>query len=217
MHLLQTESITVQHAPQHPFLTFPDLAMSPRDRILLLGESGSGKTSLLSVLAGLLEPDTGHVLINGQNLYQLPTKKRDRLRGQLFGFVFQSLHLIPSLTIAENILLAGRMTGVDIADGKLEALLSALSISGKASAKPSALSQGQQQRAAIARALIHSPQILIADEPTSALDDKHADAVMNLLDEQCRIVGAALIVATHDHRITHRFDKIISLSGAQHE
>ena len=213
MHLLKTDSVTVQYDIRQTLLTFPDMDILPQEKILILGESGSGKTSFLSTLAGFLKPTTGNIVVSGQDIYNLSVKQRDRLRGQLFGFVFQSLHLIPSLTVVENILLAGDMAGVKIAEGRLEKLLSSLDIANKAAAKPAELSQGQQQRVVIARALIHSPQILIADEPTSALDDKNAEAVINLLDEHARDYGAALVVATHDHRIKHRFDKIIQLAS----
>lgn len=213
MHLLKTEAITVQYDPKGALLKFPDLSIQPREKILLLGDSGCGKTSLLSVIAGLLQPKTGKVLIEGTDIYQLSTKERDHLRGQKFGFVFQTLHLLPSLSISQNIRLAADMAGVDVAEDRMAYLLSSLGLSQKQHAKPHELSQGQQQRAALARALYHSPSIVVADEPTSALDDKNANTVIDLLERQIQQSNSALLVATHDHRIKGRFDKIIELTS----
>lgn len=217
MPILTTENITVQYNPTAPQLIFTDLVINPKDKILLLGESGSGKTSLLSVIAGFLRPTTGTVQIEGKNIYQLNTKELDRLRGQKFGFVFQTLHLLHSLTIEQNIRLAADMADVQVAAERLHLLLSSLGIADKASSKPSQLSQGQQQRAALARALYHSPSLVIADEPTSSLDDNNANAVIDLLEQQTQESNSALLVATHDHRIKGRFDKIIYLSSMTHK
>ena len=212
MTILKTTDIRVQHAENTQSLSFPDLSIHKGDKILLLGSSGCGKTTLLSVIAGLLPPATGHVTVNDTDFYALTSKERDVLRGQIFGFVFQNLHLLPALTLRQNIMLAADMSGVSVPTERLEKLLSSLGLTDKANRKPSELSQGEQQRAALARAVLNSPALIIADEPTSALDDKNADAVMDLLERQSSESGAALLVATHDNRIKHRFDTIITLS-----
>lgn len=217
MTILKTTNISVQHAPNAPRLSFPDITIQKGDKILLLGASGCGKTTLLSVIAGLLSPQSGQVAVNDTDFYALSPKDRDALRGKVFGFVFQNLHLLPALTIRQNILLAADMAGLKPQDGRLEKLLSSLGLSDKSDRKPSALSHGEQQRAALARAVLNSPALIIADEPTSALDDKNADAVMELLERQSTETGAALLVATHDTRIKHRFDTIITLSSSQQE
>lgn len=213
MHLLKTETITVQYGPNSPVIKFPDIIVQPQEKILLLGDSGCGKTSLLSVIAGLLKPKTGSVFVQGTDIYKMNTKERDHLRGQKFGFVFQTLHLLPSLSIDQNIRLAADMAGVNVEGDRMHDLLSSLGLSQKQHAKPHELSQGQQQRAALARSLYHAPALVIADEPTSALDDRHANAVIDLLEKQTRESHSALLVATHDHRIKGRFDKVIELSA----
>lgn len=213
MTILRTDSVTVQHSKTSTILNFPDITIHPEDRILLLGPSGSGKTTFLSVIAGLLAPGSGKVFVKDKDLYALTAKERDHLRGATFGFVFQTLHLLPSLTIAQNILLVRDMSGVPSRPDRLESLLLSLGLNGLADRKPGALSQGQQQRAALARAIFNSPSIIIADEPTSSLDDQNTDIVMDLLDQQARESQSALLVATHDHRIKQRFQNIIDLTS----
>jgi len=209
--LIQTKELSIKHHSHSPLLSFPDLTITPHDRILLLGESGSGKTTLLSSLAGFLKPTSGQVFVDNKDIYELSTKSRDALRGKTFGFVFQTLHLIPSLTLSQNIMLAADMSGMPCSIDRLNHLLSSLGLHDKAHHKPSSLSQGEQQRAALARAVFNSPTVIIADEPTSSLDDKNADNVMNILEEQAKESNCALLVATHDYRIKHRFQNIISL------
>jgi ABC-type lipoprotein export system ATPase subunit len=212
--IISTKSLSMRHTPTVPSINFPDINVPPSGKILLLGESGCGKTTLLSILAGLLKPSTGEVTFHGQNFYDLPSGQRDRLRGQNFGFVFQTLHLIPALTIAQNIALATTLADKELSKDRLHSLTTSLGLQNKLNRKPSELSQGEQQRAAIARALINKPAILIADEPTSALDDKNTEAVMDLLEEHAMESGSALLVATHDQRIKHRFETILTLHAS---
>ncbi|MEC7029804.1 MAG: ATP-binding cassette domain-containing protein, partial [Pseudomonadota bacterium] len=143
--------------------------------------------------------------------------KRDQVRGQNFGFVFQTLHLLPSLTLRQNIALAADMAKTSPEDRRLDTLIQSLGLTDKAHRKPDALSQGEQQRAAIARAALLRPKIIMADEPTSALDDENAQKVMDLLEAQAKDTGAALLIATHDNRITNRFKNIITLTDQTKE
>lgn len=196
-------------------LTFPDIKIGAGQRVLLLGPSGCGKTTLLSVVAGLLKPDAGRVTFRGQDLYGMKPAARDHLRGREMGFVFQTLHLLPSLTVRQNIVLAADMAGVTVDGARVEALLETLGIADKAARKPSALSQGEQQRAAIARAVVNKPSLVIADEPTSALDDENARKVMDILMKQVQDSQASLLVATHDSRIAEYFDTVIHLESAK--
>ncbi len=210
--LLETKNIVIRREADLS-LSFPDMMMSRGQSILLLGASGCGKTTFLSILAGLLKPDQGQVVIDGQDFYALSSVARDHVRGQRFGFVFQTLHLLPSLTLSQNIQLAADMAGVKPEDGRLVHLLKTLGLADKAHRKPGALSQGEQQRAAIARAVLLKPDIIMADEPTSALDDVNAKAVMDLLEAQAKDTGAALLIATHDGRIIDRFQTVINLEN----
>ncbi len=209
---LKTQNIVVKHGSDTT-LSFPNLSIGLGQKSLLLGPSGSGKTTLLSVLAGLLKPSQGTVLIEDQDFYAMSSSMRDHLRGQNFGFVFQTLHLLPSLTLAQNIQLAADMAKKTPDKGRLSYLLESLGLADKAHRKPNALSQGEQQRAAIARAVYLTPKIIIADEPTSALDDDNAIAVMALLEKQAQDAGASLLVATHDNRIKGYFDHVITLEN----
>lgn len=216
MASIEAKDIVVRR-PGSQALQFADLSIHGKDSVLLLGPSGSGKTTLLSVLAGLLQPSTGRVLVENQDMYALHLRARDRLRGQHFGFVFQTLHLLPSLTLRQNVVLAADMLGIKVAAERLEELLCTLGLADKAHRKPAALSQGEQQRAAIARAVLNRPSIIVADEPTSALDDANARKVMTLLEHQARETGAALLIATHDTRIIDRFDTVIRLGQPMEE
>jgi putative ABC transport system ATP-binding protein len=194
-----------------PLLAFPDLSLEYRQRVLLRGPSGSGKTTLLCVMMGLLKPSAGSVRIAGQDLYKMPLRDRDPLRGRTFGYVFQTLHLLPSLTITQNIALAAEMAQLPIDEQRLKYLINVLGLTDKAHRFPGALSQGEQQRAAIARAVLNKPPVIIADEPTSALDDDNTHIVMELLRAQAQETGATLVIATHDSRISAGFDSVIHL------
>jgi len=211
--ILESRDIIVRYARSAP-LHFPDIKLAAGGRLLLRGPSGAGKTTLLSVLAGLLRPAQGQVVIDGEDLYALSSGARDRCRGRKFGFVFQNLHLLPALTLRQNVLLAADMAGVTVPDGRLDQLLDGLGLTDKAQRRPEALSHGEQQRAAIARAALLHPPLIVADEPTSALDDASAQMVMTLLEQQAQESGAALIVATHDSRIIEQFPEVIHLEAS---
>ncbi len=203
------------HPAKDTVLSFPDLKLEAGKSLLLLGASGSGKTTLLSILAGLLPPTQGKVYINGEDLYEKTPFARDRLRGLRFGMIFQTLHLLPSLTVYQNIALAGKMAGITPDKNRIETLLTALGLAHKTLEKPDCLSQGERQRVAIARAVLNKPDILIADEPTSALDDENAAITINLIREQAKEYGASLLLATHDSRIKDGFDDVVRLLGAK--
>lgn len=210
--LLKTEGLSIERGTPLRSIVFPDVSLDDGDGMLLLGPSGCGKTTFLSIAAGLLHPAAGTVHWDGEDIYAHSAAKRDGLRGRDFGFVFQSLHLIPSLTVRQNILLAGQFAGKEKEGAqRADFLLSRLAIADKADVCPDRLSQGEQQRAAIARAVFNRPKILIADEPTSALDDNNAKAVAELLTGQAEENGAALIVATHDSRIAPYFKNVVTL------
>ncbi len=208
--MLVSKNITVQRKGA-PLLRFPDLVIGRHDKILLLGPSGCGKTTFLSALAGLLAPDTGAVSYNNDNLYAMPRRQRDVLRGRRFGIIFQNMHLLPFLTVAQNINLAARLADIEIDMDWRNHLVQKLGLVEKMDQKPRHLSLGQQQRVALARASMNKPEIFFADEPTSALDDRHAENVMDLMARQADETGAALVVASHDHRIARFFTRTIML------
>jgi putative ABC transport system ATP-binding protein len=181
------------------------------DHWLVLGASGSGKTTLLNLLAGLLRPSEGTVEVGGQSLGALGGAALDRWRGRHIGVVPQKLHLVSSLNVLQNLLLAPYLAGLPADRKRAEMLLEELSLKDVQAAKPGQLSHGQAQRVAIARAVMNRPKLLLADEPTSNLDDVNCGFALSMLEEQARECGALLVVATHDQRAKLRFDKCIEL------
>lgn len=171
---------------------------------LVLGPSGSGKTTLLHILAGILKPSAGSVVVAGQDLAALSPSELDRFRGRTIGMVLQRLHLVPSLTVAENLLLAQYLAGLPQDRARVREVLERLEIADKARARPHELSFGQAQRVAVARAVVNRPLLLLADEPTSNLDDTRCAQAYGLLESQARACGATLVIATHDARIKAR-------------
>ena len=199
--MLLTEDLSYRY-PGGETLRFPDLDCPDGQTRLLLGQSGSGKTTLLQLLAGLRQPASGQVVVNGQDLSQLSGQARDRFRGRHIGLVFQTPHFLRALSVRENLRIAQQLAGEPADDRRIADLLDRLDIGHKATSLPSRLSVGQQQRAAIARAVINQPALILADEPTSALDDTNARAVADLLREQAAAVNATLLIVTHDNRLT---------------
>ncbi|MBG6234054.1 putative ABC transport system ATP-binding protein [Pedobacter sp. CAN_A7] len=190
---------------QSSSLIFEDWTLQAQEHWLLLGASGSGKTTLLHIITGILKPDMGEVTINGTALYRLSSGQLDQFRGRNIGIVFQRPHLIRSLNVLDNLVLAQSLAGLRVDTRRVRQVLGSLNIGEKESAYPAELSQGQIQRVSIARAVINRPTLLIADEPTSSLDDQNARVVLELLKEQCEINNAVLLVATHDKRVTDSF------------
>ena len=178
---------------------------------LVLGASGSGKTTFLNLVAGLLRPSEGDVVVGGQSLGGLEGTALDRWRGRTVGIVPQKLHLIASLSVLQNLLLAPFLAGLPPDKARARSLLELLGLKEKASEKPHQLSHGQAQRVAIARAVMNRPKLLLADEPTANLDDQNCFQALELLESQARECGATLIVATHDQRAKQRFEKRLEL------
>ena len=171
---------------------------------LMLGPSGSGKSTLLHVLAGILRPASGQAVVAEQDLGALSEAALDRFRGKHIGIVLQRLHLIDSLSVLNNLLLAQYMAGAKQDAARVREVLASLDLADKASAMPHELSHGQAQRVAVARAVVNKPKLLLADEPTSNLDDVRCVQVLDLLLDQARACGATLVIATHDQRIKSR-------------
>ena len=209
--MIKIQSLTHQYN-QVPKLQFPDWEIKDAEQWLLLGSSGSGKSTLLNIIAGLLKPQNGEVILDGTSVYQLSSREMDQFRGQKIGIVFQKPHFIKSLNIYDNIAIASSLAGLPIDAKRISLLLETLGLAGKAKKYAEELSQGQLQRASIARALVNHPSVLIADEPTSSLDDENAENVISLLTEQAASSHASLIVATHDNRVRNRLSKEYLLS-----
>jgi len=181
---------------------------------LVLGPSGSGKTTLLHVLAGILRPGAGRVTVAGEDLASLSAAGLDRFRGQHIGLVLQRLHLIASLDVMGNLLLAQYLAGLPQDRARVREVLASLDLADKAHAYPHQLSFGQAQRVAVARATVNRPQLVLADEPTSNLDDARCEQALALLESQARACNATLVIATHDQRIRSRIPQHYELGGA---
>jgi putative ABC transport system ATP-binding protein len=191
----------------HTVMDVTHCRLARGESMAVIGPSGCGKTTFLHLLAGLISPSAGVIRILGQEMAALRGADLDRFRGKHIGLVFQRFHLLPALTVLENVLLAQRLARVPVARGRVDALFESLSLAGLEHHRPSMLSQGQAQRVAIARALVHAPELVMADEPTSALDDEHTDQALTLLRESVQDVGAALLIVTHDQRVRGRLDR----------
>jgi len=189
-----------------------DITIEAGEFITIMGQSGSGKSTLLSVLGGMNHPTTGEVEMAGVQLYQLPGEKLADFRAQKLGFVFQSFHLIPYLTALENVMLPLAIVKMGTAAKKSAArqALERVGLGGKLDRLPNQLSGGEQERVAIARAIVNTPQILLADEPTGNLDSKTSDEVMALFRELNR-AGQTVVMVTHNPENGAYADRTIQL------
>ena len=211
--MIRTSNLAFQYQKDSPLLTFPDVKCPAQGQLLLLGASGCGKTTLLHLLCGMLQPTQGTVNINGRALHQMTESERDAFRGQNIGIVFQKSHFLQSLTVLENLAMPAFLSGAAFDKREGLQLLEQLGIAHKASSRPRDLSVGEQQRVGIARALIHRPALVLADEPTSALDDGSTAAVMDLLETHATAAGATLVIVTHDQRLKDRFGNRLDLTA----
>jgi putative ABC transport system ATP-binding protein len=187
-----------------------DLDLQPGEIVALLGESGSGKSTLLNCLAGLDEADDGSITLDGADLRSLDDEGRSALRRRALGFVFQAFHLLPHLSVADNVALPLRLLG-EADEGRVAAMLAAVNLAGLSARMPRQLSGGQLQRVAIARALVHRPRLVLADEPTGNLDPRHAGEVLELLRRCTREAGAACLLVTHSEAAAQAADRRLRL------
>jgi putative ABC transport system ATP-binding protein len=198
-----TETLTILHEL--------DLTISDGQFISVVGPSGSGKSTLLGLIAGLDSPTSGDIRIDGQSIIRMSEDDLAELRGRKIGIVFQSFHLIPSLTAFENIIVPMEIAGLTDARERTHRLLADVDLVARAHHYPSQLSGGEQQRVAIARAFANDPSILLADEPTGNLDSNNGRHVFDLMVEMNRRRNATLVLVTHDHELAGQADRKISL------
>jgi ABC-type lipoprotein export system ATPase subunit len=208
--MIKTSNIAFSYDEKATF-TFPDVNCEAGETLLITGDSGKGKTTLLHMLGGILRPKSGEIWIDSINISTLSEKQLDKVRGSQIGLVLQKSHFVAALTVLENIELACWLASGKAAKDKAKALLSELGLENHMRKFPSELSVGQQQRVSIARALINEPKMLLADEPTSSLDDTNAFLVADLLTNLSKEYGAALIIVTHDKRLKDKFSNQIIL------
>ncbi len=207
--MISTNNVSYSYPGSKP-LNFGDINLSSGEDLLIIGESGVGKTTLMHLLAGLRTPETGSITIGETEIQSLSQAKRDRFRGNRIGIIYQKPYHLKSITVLENLLMIQRMgSGKSNKKAALE-LLDQLNLSEFANRKPSNLSQGQQQRLSIAMAVVNDPEIILADEPTSSLDDRNCEAVISLL-RKITDEHRNLIVITHDQRLHTYFNSKMTL------
>lgn len=209
--MIAVKNLTFSYNSNCP-LRFPDFSCDALKTVLITGNSGVGKTTLLHLLAGMLRPTSGEISIDGNDIGLLSNKSLDKFRGRNIGIVLQQNHFVESLSVIENVILASWLVDGKKKTEEAKKILEYLDLAGQIHKLPSQLSVGQQQRVSIARALINKPKLVLADEPTSSLDDANTQKVANLLEKLAQEYQAALVIVTHDSRLKERFMNQISLS-----
>lgn len=209
--LRKTFPLPGEEGAETEIVNIPAFILEAGSQTALAGESGSGKTTLLNLISGILMPESGSIRIAGTDITALSEAARDRHRARHTGYVFQSFNLLQGYSALENVALASSLAGVTNAVRARE-LLDRVGLGGKLRHRPRELSAGQQQRVAVARALINRPAVVLADEPTGSLDARNAAAVLDLLQTLCREEGAALLLVSHDPKVTGAFGTVIAFS-----
>lgn len=213
--MIEVEELRFRRAAGGFELCIEELALERGERLALLGPSGSGKSTLLALAAGILRPDSGRMRVLGHELGALPEPERRRLRLERMGLVFQELELLDQLSLLDNALLPlhlaghGRPTALD--RGRARELLASVGLDPRERRAPSALSRGERQRLALARALVNEPELLLCDEPTASLDARGARELLALLLERARASDATLLFATHDPSLLSAFERHLDL------
>jgi putative ABC transport system ATP-binding protein len=215
--MIHVEQLRFGYDGGNDVLRLDEFVLEPETKVLVVGPSGCGKTTLLHLIAGLLVPTSGSVVVDGQDLAALSEPARDRFRGRHIGIVLQQFHLLPTLTAMQNLLVAQSIAGLPVDRTAAHVMLNALGVDERVDAYPHQLSVGQQQRVAIARALVNRPKLLLADEPTSNLDDEACTSVADLLLRATQQHAVSLVIATHDSRLKSKIPRQLALPRRQAE
>lgn len=214
--MVNIENLTFAYEGGNFHLKVPAFSLKERERLAIVGPSGSGKTTLLNLIAGILTPQTGRIDVAGTDVATLSNAARRRFRASRIGFVFQDFALLDYLSARQNILYPYRITPAlaltTEARDRAERLAVASGIGDKLDRHPNALSQGEQQRVAICRALVTQPKLILSDEATGNLDPDSKARILDLLFEQAADVGAAVLAVTHDHELLPRFERVLDFA-----
>ncbi len=203
-----TKSYREPDGSQLAILDIPQLSVAAGEQVVVRGRSGGGKTTLLNSIAGLTTVDQGKIALNGIDITRIPEVGRDRFRARNIGFVFQTFNLLAGFTALENVLLGMTFTGQRRDSQRAEELLQRVGLAHRLTHKPAALSVGEQQRVAVARALVNQPVLLLADEPTANIDPAHQQQVIDLLREACRAEQVAMLLVTHADEVANQFERV---------
>ncbi|MDB6015610.1 MAG: transporter ATP-binding protein [Pedosphaera sp.] len=219
MTLLQIQNLKKSYVgpegDRHTVVDVKHFTLAEQEQIALSGESGSGKTTFLNLIAGILKPDSGSIHLAGESMSDLKEPARDRLRARTIGYIFQTFNLLQGYTCLENVLL-GMSFGAGVDAAFAEKLLKRVGLGSRLKHYPRQLSTGQQQRVAVARALANRPKLVLADEPTGNLDHQNARQSLTLILEACKENGAALLLVSHDREVLSRFQKVEDLRKLNH-
>ena len=217
--MVELEQIDFAYREGRFRLSIPSLSVADGERVAVVGPSGTGKTTLLNLVAGIIRPAAGTLRVAGTDLALLSDDALRRFRASTVGFVFQDFALLDYLTARENILYPYRITPALRLDTEVrqraEALAAEVGLAQKLDRHPSALSQGEQQRIAICRALVTQPRLVLSDEATGNLDPENKDLILDLLFKQAAQAGASILAVTHDHALLPRFDRVVDFAGFQ--
>jgi ABC-type lipoprotein export system ATPase subunit len=211
-HMLLIENVKKSYrepdGSRLPILDIPRLEVAAGEQVVIRGRSGGGKTTLLNSIAGLTTIDAGRITIKATDITRLPEVARDRFRARHIGFVFQTFNLLAGFSALENVLLGMTFTGQRQDRQRAADLLKRVGLGHRLTHKPAALSVGEQQRVAVARALVNKPVLLLADEPTANIDPGHQQAVVDLLREACHTENVAMLLVTHADEVANQFERV---------
>ncbi|NMM46932.1 ABC transporter ATP-binding protein [Marinigracilibium pacificum] len=207
--MIKLENLTFKYN-DGPSFNFPDIDLPDQENLLITGNSGVGKSTLLHLLSGIRRPSSGQIIINKTNIENLNAAQLDKYRGTNMGLIFQQPHFVSGLSSYENVRLA---LNISIKDSEqyIYQIFERLGIEKRMNYSPSKMSLGEKQRLGIARAIVNKPKVLYADEPTSSLDDSNTEIVIELLLEEARINNSQLVCITHDHRVKKYFENEVNL------
>ena len=205
------KSYTDPDGQTNPVININSFELASATEIALVGRSGTGKSTFLNMICGILKPDSGDVEVKGTSISLLKESAKDRFRAKHIGYIFQTFNLLQNFTALENILIAMNFAG-KVDQQKAKDILSKVGLNDRMHYKPAQLSTGQQQRVAVARALVNQPELVIADEPTGNLDPEHAATAMKLIRELCQENNAGLLVVSHDKELIATFERVENLA-----